>query len=195
MKRLYTILLSILLAATAACSYPIKDGGDGVYYAESPPIYTYVDGYFGFPYYGPYSWVWYHPVWYSPYNCNHYSWYRPRNHWSEPFDGPAGGVAYNKASRPDKRHVYNSRKKSKEYKAILPVDVRQMTISSGTRSSSSKSHSYRSAKAKSRKTSKSSKPAYSRSSSSSAAHRSSPSSRSSTPVRSSTPRHVSENDQ
>lgn len=195
MKRLYTILLSILLAASVACSYPIKDAGDGVYYASSPPIYTYVDGYFGFPYYGPYSWAWYHPVWYSPYNCNHYSWYRSRNRWSEPFDGPAGGVAYNTAPRPDKLHVYNSRQKTKEFRAILPVDVGQMTISSGARSSSSKAQVYRSARAKSRTASKSSKSAYSRSSSSSTAYRPSTPSRSSTPVRSSTPRSVSTNDQ
>ena len=195
MKGMPTILVSILLITTAACSYPVKDGGDGVYYAESPPIYTYVDGYFGFPYYGPYSWVWYHPVWYSPYNCNHYSWYRSRNHWNEPFDGPAAGVAYNKSPRPNNRHVYNSRQKSKEFRTILPVEVGQMTISSGTRSSSSKAQAYRSASAKSRMASKSSKPAYSSSSRSSATPRPSTTARSSTPVKQSTPRHVSTNDQ
>lgn len=183
MKRLPTILVSVLLAASVACSYPIKDAGDGVYYASSPPIYTYVNGYFGFPYYGPYSWAWYHPVWYSPYNCNHYSWYRSRNRWSEPFDGPAGVVAYKKDPVPDKRYAYGSRKKSTKTRVILPVDVQQMTFISETGSTRSKSQAYRSASAKSRAASKSSKSAYSSSSRTSAVSRPSTPSRSSSPAR------------
>lgn len=195
MKRLPAILSCILFAGIAGCSYPIKDAGDGVYYASSPPIYTYVDGYFGFPYYGPYSWAWYHPVWYSPYNCNHYSWYRSRSYWSEPFDGPAGGVAYNKNSRSDKRFVYNSRQKSKEFRAILPVDLGQMTISSGPGAFSTKSKAYRTASAKSRTASKSSKSTYSRSSSASAVNRPSIPARSSNPARQTTNRSVSVREQ
>lgn len=80
----------------AACSYPyaVRDGGDGVYYAESPPAYTYVDGYFGFPYYGPYSWSWYYPLWYTPLAGPHYSWYRPTYYWGDPFNGFGGRYAY-----------------------------------------------------------------------------------------------------
>ena len=73
MKRAAYILILFLLSSCTSYNYVVKDGGDGVYYAESPPVYTYVDGYFGFPYFGPYSGYWYNPIWYSPLLGPHYS--------------------------------------------------------------------------------------------------------------------------
>lgn len=72
MKRL---LVTFLFLSLGACSsYSVRDAGDGVYYAESPPSYVYVDGWVGFGYAGPYAWSWYHPVWYSPLAGGHYYW-------------------------------------------------------------------------------------------------------------------------
>lgn len=72
MKRAWPIVLMLILSA---CSGPtLRDGGDGVYYASSPPAYVYVDSYVGFRYFGPYAWSWYHPVWYSPLAGGHYYW-------------------------------------------------------------------------------------------------------------------------
>ncbi|MEE4294461.1 MAG: hypothetical protein V2I79_10900 [Xanthomonadales bacterium] len=72
MKRAWPILLILVFSA---CSGPtLRDGGDGVYYASSPPAYVYVDSYVGFRYFGPYAWSWYHPVWYSPLAGGHYYW-------------------------------------------------------------------------------------------------------------------------
>lgn len=93
-KPIVAILSSLLLAACSGYPYAVRDGGDGVYYAESPPVYTYVDGYFGFPYYGPYDWSWYYPLWYAPLTGPHYSWYRPPYYWSQPFYGVGDRYAY-----------------------------------------------------------------------------------------------------
>ncbi|MEE4218733.1 MAG: hypothetical protein V2I48_14050 [Xanthomonadales bacterium] len=195
MKRLPSILMSILAAAIAGCSYPIKDAGDGVYYASSPPIYTYVDGYFGFPYYGPYSWSWYHPTWYAPIYCDHYSWYRPRYHWGGPFDGPATGVARTYTPSQVTRFTHGDLDSPRQIRPILPVDLRQATIEPGSYRSGSKNQAFRTPAQKSRAAARSSKPAYSRSSRASPAYRASTPSRSPTPVRSSTPRSVSGNEQ
>ena len=43
MKRLLGLLSLALLTACAGYSYPVQDGGDGVYYAASPPNVTYVN--------------------------------------------------------------------------------------------------------------------------------------------------------
>lgn len=94
MKRITAMLAGLLLAACSGYPYAVRDGGDGVYYAESPPVYTYVDGYFGFPYYGPYAWSWYYPLWYAPLTGPHYSWYRPPYHWGDPFYGAGDRYAY-----------------------------------------------------------------------------------------------------
>jgi hypothetical protein len=94
MKPIVAIFAGLLLAACSGYPYAVRDGGDGVYFAESPPVYTYVDGYFGFPYYGPYAWSWYYPLWYAPLAGPHYSWYRPPYHWSHPFHGMADRYAY-----------------------------------------------------------------------------------------------------
>jgi hypothetical protein len=94
MKPIFAMLAGLLLAACSGYPYAVRDGGDGVYYAESPPVYTYVDGYFGFPYYGPYAWSWYYPLWYAPLAGPHYSWYRPPYYWSHPFHGVGDYYAY-----------------------------------------------------------------------------------------------------
>lgn len=195
MKRLASILLCILAAAIAGCSYPIKDAGDGVYYASSPPIYTYVDGYFGFPYYGPYSWSWYHPTWYAPIYCDHYSWYRPRYHWGGPFDGPATGVVRNNTPSKSTGFTYGDIGSPKQIRPILPVDLRQATIEPGLSMYGSKNQAYRTPAQKSRSAAKSSKPAYSTSSRASAAFRPSTPSRSANPARQTTSRSVSVKEQ
>lgn len=63
------------LAFLAGCStYEIKDAGDGVYYAESPPVYTYVDSY-GWPFwYSNFYYTSYRPCRYSPYMTNYCHW-------------------------------------------------------------------------------------------------------------------------
>jgi hypothetical protein len=94
MKPIVAMLAGLLLAACSGYPYAVRDGGDGVYYADSPPVYTYVDGYFGFPYYGPYAWSWYYPLWYAPLAGPHYSWYRPPYYWCHPFDGVGDRYAY-----------------------------------------------------------------------------------------------------
>lgn len=94
MKPIVAMLTCLLLAACSGYPYAVRDGGDGVYYAESPPVYTYVDGYFGFPYYGPYAWSWYYPLWYAPLAGPHYSWYRPPYYWGHPFHGVGDRYAY-----------------------------------------------------------------------------------------------------
>lgn len=82
----------IILALVAGCStYDVKDAGDGVYYAESPPEYTYVDSYRWPSWYGGfYYYPFYSSCMYAPY-LNHmcgwrgapyqqYSYYRPPYH-------------------------------------------------------------------------------------------------------------------
>ena len=42
-KQVLAILAGALLAGCASLNYPLEDAGDGVYYAESPPDYVYVN--------------------------------------------------------------------------------------------------------------------------------------------------------
>lgn len=173
MKPLLTILSCLLISACATYSYPVKDGGDGVYYAESPPIYTYVDGYFGFPYYGPYSWTWYHPVWYSPYWSNHYSWYRPYQVCGLPYYVPSATFAGQPTPRKGKKSkVTNPGITAPPMTPILPVDLGQMAIAPSRYAS--KNPTFSSAGMKSRYAGKS---AYSAKYGSKAAYRPSASSR------------------
>lgn len=61
-NRIPAVLVFIFL--TACSTYEVKDAGDGVYYAESPPEYTYVDGYvFGRSFW--HSSYYYSPFWSS----------------------------------------------------------------------------------------------------------------------------------
>ena len=61
MKRIAALALATLLAG-CAYTYPVKEAGDGVYYAESPPEYTYIDSYFYDPFLYPYWYAtFYHP--------------------------------------------------------------------------------------------------------------------------------------
>ena len=86
-KRIPAVLILSLL--TACSTYEVKDAGDGVYYAESPPEYSYVysSGYgFGWPYwYGPTYYPFYGPWAHYPFHncrwqgppCGRYSHYVP----------------------------------------------------------------------------------------------------------------------
>ena len=75
-KRIPAIFIFTLLAACS--TYEVKDAGDGVYYAESPPEYSYVysSGYgFGWPYwYGSYYYPFYSSCWYAPYVSSYCAW-------------------------------------------------------------------------------------------------------------------------
>lgn len=72
------ILAIIILTLLAACStYEVKDAGDGVYYAESPPEYSYVYSY-GLPsWYSGFYYPYYSSCWYAPYISPYCGWYRP----------------------------------------------------------------------------------------------------------------------
>ncbi len=71
------VLAAIVAALCSACALPVRDAGDGVYYAESPPDYVYAD-------YGPFSWSfysWMGPMYpYPPYA----SWYTYGSRWFHP---------------------------------------------------------------------------------------------------------------
>ncbi len=77
-----------LVSACASYNYPVYDAGDGVYYASSPPTYTFVDPYPGFSYYSPYFYPYYFSVWYSPWYRHHYGWYSPPHHRCPPYRMP-----------------------------------------------------------------------------------------------------------
>ena len=76
MNRVFTIFLLLFLAGCA--TYDVKDAGDGVYYAESPPVYTYVDAW---PmWYGGFYYPSYASCWYAPYVSRYCAWHRPHYH-------------------------------------------------------------------------------------------------------------------
>lgn len=122
-------MLAVFLAGCTTYPYEVKDGGDGVYYAASPPVYRYVDTYFGFPYYGPYSWSWYYPIWHAPIAGPHYSWYRPHCYWCHPFTGPNARVAQSYVPRGDWLYERRaSRTPSDLTPSLTPMDFRAATI-------------------------------------------------------------------
>ena len=129
MKRLYALIPVLLLAGCMTYPYDVRDGGDGVYYADSPPTYSYVDLHFGFPYYGPYAWWWYDPVWYAPFANSHYSWYRPRDYWCHPFNGADTRVAQTRVPNADRVAGPRRSKTAPDLSPSLsPLDLRQATI-------------------------------------------------------------------
>jgi hypothetical protein len=72
-----TIALTFILTFLTACStYQIKDAGEGVYYAESPPEYSYVYGHgYGWPsWYGSYYYPFYSSCGYAPYISPYCGW-------------------------------------------------------------------------------------------------------------------------
>lgn len=76
-KHKAIVLAALVAALCSACALPVRDAGDGVYYAESPPDYVYAD-------YGPFSWSfysWMGPMYpYPPYA----SWYTYGSRWFHP---------------------------------------------------------------------------------------------------------------
>ena len=74
MKGIPALLIITLL--TACANYQVKDAGDGVYYAESPPEYTYVNAY-GF------GWTNWYGSFYSPFHttCWHTGYVSRYCHW------------------------------------------------------------------------------------------------------------------
>lgn len=142
MKTVLAIMFALSLAGCASQGYSVRVGDDGVYYASSPPVYSYVDGYFGFPYYGPYSWAWYHPVWYSPVLGHHYSWCRPYDYWCGPGSWPGGSFAYHHEPGRNKSAARVPDDQAANLQPILPVDMRQMVIEARAPRSSLKQQSY-----------------------------------------------------
>ena len=125
MKRLSAILVLLILAGCATSTYqPWPNRGESYY--RSLQAYTYIDGYYGFPYFGPYAGYWYHPVWYSPMMGNHYSWHRPYYCWGSPYLHPALRTAdRERGKKPDsqspiRRPLYPE--------PILPIDLEQVVI-------------------------------------------------------------------
>ena len=130
MKR--CILLAVILLMAACSSNPnvMRFDGKGGHYAYSPRVYSYLD-FFGYPYYGPYSMAWYHPVWYSPVSGYHYRWrcsgyywgrcYDPYSYWSGYYSRP---IAWRAGSSRDDGPARASR-------PIPPVDLSQIVIEAG----------------------------------------------------------------
>lgn len=130
MKRWFTVfVLAGIVSGCMTYPYEVKDGGDGVYYAESAPVYTYVNMPFGFPYYGPYAWSWYYPVWHPPYAGSHYSWYRPYHPWSHPFSGVDSRIVQNRMPRGDWPYERRARRSPSEpAPSLSPLDLRMGAI-------------------------------------------------------------------
>ena len=124
------LVLALALAGCTTYPYDVRDGGDGVYYADSPPVYRYVDFYFGFPYYGPYSWSWYYPVWHAPIAGSHYSWYRPRDYWCHPFTGHGARVAQTRVQPSADWLMERQASKSPPdlWPTLSPRDLRMATV-------------------------------------------------------------------
>lgn len=62
-KTVIMLLAGCLLGACASQPFPMKDGGDGIFYAESPPDYIFVRSY-GWPYYYGFNrYPYYYPWW------------------------------------------------------------------------------------------------------------------------------------
>lgn len=71
------IAATFILIFLAACStYQVRDAGDGVYYAESPPEYSYVYSHgYGWPsWYSSYYYPFYSSCWYAPYISPYCGW-------------------------------------------------------------------------------------------------------------------------
>lgn len=68
MKKVFITAVAVgLITGCASQFIPVKDGGEGVYYAESPPQHIYVHSY-GWPYYyGFYGYPYYYPWWLNAY--------------------------------------------------------------------------------------------------------------------------------
>jgi hypothetical protein len=81
-KTLFAILCVILLAGCGSYGYPVKEAGDRVYYAASPPEYIYVNDYRSFSYFSPYFYPHYFSLWYSPLIDYSYVWQASPRYWS-----------------------------------------------------------------------------------------------------------------
>lgn len=146
MKRLCAIFPLVLLAGCFSQPYNMKFGGDSVHYVNSRPVYSYFGSSYGFPYYGPYNWDWYYPVWYSPVPGPHYSWYCPGGIWSDPFYRPVGGLAYHGIPRQNKeRPTPTPVTTDPDVRPIRPMDLRHAVVEPRRPAVYGKSMSYRAA--------------------------------------------------
>ena len=75
MKRIPALLIISLLAACS--TYEVKDAGDGVYYAESPPEYSYVYNYSWPSWYSRTYYPFYSTCWYGGHYSRHCGWHGP----------------------------------------------------------------------------------------------------------------------
>jgi len=79
MKPLFTVLCALLLAGCATWNYPVEEAEEGVYYADSPPDYVYLD--YGLSWGSMYPWIGppylYPMTFHSPYLYLGNRWYHP----------------------------------------------------------------------------------------------------------------------
>lgn len=149
MKIVLSILLTVLITGCASSysGFSIRDSGDKVYRGSSSTSFVYMNGYYGFPYYGPYAWRWYYPYWYSPLDGPHYSWYRPYGNWGGPCLHCSAGYAHSKVSEPS---PVGSSKSRPGAIPVLPVDLKQMAVPNSMLKPGMKHHAYRTPQMKSR---------------------------------------------
>lgn len=151
MKRIYVFLPFILLAGCVSQPYNMKFGGNNVSAVKSSSSYTYVGDSFGFPYYGPYSWSWYHPVWFSPVSGPHYSWHCPGCVWSDPAYRPGSGPGNYKVPPPGgKRFAGPPVDYRRDVRPLPPVGLGDAVVQSQKRMTYGKPMAYRSADMKRR---------------------------------------------
>jgi hypothetical protein len=145
MKRLFAFLPIILLAGCASQPYNMKFGGNNVSAVKSSSAYTYVGDSFGFPYYGPYSWSWYDPVWYSPISGPHYRWHCPGCVWSDPAYRPGSGPGSHHAPPPrGKRYAGPAADYRRDERPLTPVRLEDVVVQSPKRMTYGKPMAYRS---------------------------------------------------
>lgn len=152
MKILLSILFTVLITGCVSSNsgFAIRDSGDKVYRGSSPTSFVYMNGYYGFPYYGPYAWRWYYPYWYSPLNGPHYSWYRPHGFWGAPCIECSQGYIPPDIKQPGTIGPAQPRPAV----PILPVDLREMAVRNRAPKSSLNQHAYRTPQMKARSAAK-----------------------------------------
>ena len=161
MKRIYSILPLLLLAGCVSQPYNMKFGGNSVSAMTSSGTYTYVGDSFGFPYYGPYSWSWYDPVWYSPVSGPHYSWHCPGCLWSDPTNRPGNPGGYGVPVPSGKRSALPPIDYRLDKRPMPPVQLSDAVVQTQKRTTYGNSMmAYRAPTMKTRASYQTSKPGY-----------------------------------
>jgi hypothetical protein len=132
MRYALIIIIALSLAACSGYPYKVKDAGDGVYYAESPPEYTWVDGYWWPRYGGPYLYPYYGSHWISPVWSHHGYGYRPPYSTFPPYlDTAYWNFASNAAVRNNRVPVRKNNRKKVPGLPLDPVDPRVSRLDPG----------------------------------------------------------------